>query len=179
MKNIEKNIQINHEIQKSILDYEVKTKDGRIVKNYINGHSFLCDPNILLYFIEIIYNDIMNKDINIVCGVISGACPLVTGVSLYSKLRGQNILGMYLRQEKKKYGYQDVLTTKCHHGSRVIIVDDVTTKGNTALYAINAMQEKGCSVIDYITLIDRNMGAEERIKTMNVNYTYYVRKEVI
>lgn len=48
--------------------------------------------------------------------------------------------------------------------SNVIIVDDVTTKGTSVADAVKKVEDEKCSVIEIITLVDREEGARERLR---------------
>ncbi len=45
--------------------------------------------------------------------------------------------------------------------SRVVVVDDVTTKGTSVLKAVEAVREIDCEIMEVITLVDREAGAKK------------------
>jgi orotate phosphoribosyltransferase len=54
---------------------------------------------------------------------------------------------------------------------KVAVVDDVFTKGQSALKAIQAVREAGCAVVAVLALVDRLRGAEELFREAGVtNY---------
>jgi len=52
--------------------------------------------------------------------------------------------------------------------SKVIIVDDVTTKGGSVLKAVTEIRRLGCSVNKVITVVDRLEGAKENLAKSGV-----------
>ena len=47
------------------------------------------------------------------------------------------------------------------HGKRVVIVEDVTTTGDFALKAVDAVRDAGGEVVLVLTMVDREEGATE------------------
>lgn len=75
---------------------------------------------------------------------------------------------VYVRKESKGYGMIKLLEGHLASGARVVIVDDVATTGMSMSHAIEAIRANGGIVEDVLTLVDRQEGAEERLKKMNV-----------
>jgi len=56
-------------------------------------------------------------------------------------------------------------------GSRVVIVDDVFTQGNSAAKAVDAVRSINCEVVAVLALVDRLQGARKRFSQLGVmNY---------
>ena len=53
-------------------------------------------------------------------------------------------------------------------GSRVVIVDDIITQGNSSLKAIREVKEMGCEVVQVLALVDRLQGAEELFRAEGI-----------
>ncbi|HEY3789334.1 MAG TPA: hypothetical protein VGL71_10790 [Urbifossiella sp.] len=67
--------------------------------------------------------------------------------------------GFWVRDEVKKHDTQKLIEGNLRPGSRVAIVDDVFTKGNSALKAAKAVREIGCEIVLVLALVDRLQGA--------------------
>ena len=90
-------------------------------------------------------------------GMAIGACPIVDSV-LSTNCRNGDITsfeGFYVRQEKKSYGMLHKIDNQPKKGSKVVIVDDVVTTGQSMLDAIGASREAGLDIVAAIALIDR------------------------
>jgi len=65
-------------------------------------------------------------------------------------------------------------------GSRVVIVEDVTTTGGSSMKAVERAQEEGLEVVGIVTLVDREEGAREAIEGAGlVLRTVFTRSEVV
>ncbi|MGB2856057.1 MAG: phosphoribosyltransferase family protein, partial [Dehalococcoidia bacterium] len=60
-------------------------------------------------------------------------------------------------------------------GWRVVIVDEVITKGGSVLKAIDAVQAEGCEVIKVIVLVDRQEGGSEELRSRGYDFTSLMR----
>jgi orotate phosphoribosyltransferase len=65
-------------------------------------------------------------------------------------------------------------------GSRVVIVEDVTTTGGSSMKAVERAQQEGLEVLGIITLVDRQEGAQENIEGQGQNLTaVFTREQVV
>jgi orotate phosphoribosyltransferase len=53
----------------------------------------------------------------------------------------------------------------------VIILDDVTTIGSSAMKAVNAVRDRHCRVTKVISIVDRLEGAAETFKREGIEFT--------
>ena len=53
-------------------------------------------------------------------------------------------------------------------GDRIVILEDVTTTGGSALKAVGRLQEIGCEVIACISIVDREEGGAEAFEAAGV-----------
>ena len=49
-------------------------------------------------------------------------------------------------------------------GASVVVLEDVTTTGASALKAVAAVRERGCRVARVVTVVDRLEGARENLE---------------
>jgi len=89
-------------------------------------------------------------------GVVLGACPIASAVSLTSSLDGGKPLNaFYLRKEPKAHGMGKLLEGPVAPGTPVVVVEDVVTTGGSTFKAIDAAQAEGLRVLGVIALVDR------------------------
>ena len=55
-------------------------------------------------------------------------------------------------------------------GKRVVIVEDVTTTGGSAIKAAEAIRASGATIVRVITIVDRQDGADEAFKTAAMDF---------
>jgi orotate phosphoribosyltransferase len=101
-----------------------------------------------------------------VAGEGAGGVPLAAAVSMYSGVFGphNHMHTIVVRKETKDHGTGNRVERAREvvpDGSRVILVEDVLTSGESALRAVKALQEDGLKVVAVIALVSRREGAEE------------------
>ena len=99
-------------------------------------------------------------------GLTLGADPIATATSIAAALAGDNVHAFIIRKEPKGHGTGQWLEGRKNlpPGSRVIIVEDVTTTGGSSMKAVERAQSEGLEVVGIITLVDREEGARENIE---------------
>ena len=98
-------------------------------------------------------------------GPTLGADPVVSSVVALSTHFGRPVHGFLIRKESKGHGTQRFLEGRGNlpDGSRVAIVEDTTTTGGSLLQAIERAENEGLTVIQCMTVVDRQQGAVERL----------------
>ena len=101
---------------------------------------------------------LQDEGIEFIGGTAYGAIPIVASVVLYSQLNGgPQIQAFYHRKEAKGHGNNATVDGRQPpKGTRVAILEDVVTTGDSLLKAINLAEGLGCKVTDAIVLVDRN-----------------------
>ena len=81
-----------------------------------------------------------------------------------------NIPLIYPRKTRKAYGSGKMVEGKWEEGQTAVVIDDVTTSGDSILQTIQAMQQVGLHVTDAVLLIDREQGGAENIRAAGYNF---------
>ena len=71
---------------------------------------------------------------------------------------------LMIRKAKKDYGTSELIEGILKKGDSVVVVEDVTTTGNSLLKAIKAIEENGGNVKRAVVIVDRDEGAIENLK---------------
>lgn len=79
---------------------------------------------------------------------------------------------IYVRKESKGHGTGKALEGFMKPGSKVVIVDDVATTGTSVGNAVEAVRANGGVVEDVVALVNRQEGAEDKLKKMGVRLTW-------
>ncbi len=108
-------------------------------------------------------------DIDGVGGLTLGADPIATATSIAAALDGESVHAFIIRKEPKGHGTGQWLEGRKNlpPGSKVVIVEDVTTTGGSSMKAVERAQEEGLEVVGIVTLVDREEGAQENIEGAN------------
>lgn len=130
--------------------------------------STLLDPEGANLAAELVLEKLPD-DVVAVGGLELGACPIVSAVCVKSFLADRALRAFYVRKEKKGRG-TDKLIEGCElkAGDRVVILDDVTTKGGSAMEAIETVRGAGCVIVKIISIVDRLEGAKESLKNNDI-----------
>ena len=108
---------------------------------------------------EVLYEWTKDLGIDAIGGLQVGAVPLVTSAVISYARHGRPIEGFWVREEVKSHGTKKQIEGGLKPGMRVVIVDDVFTRGGSALKATQAAREFGCEVVLVLALVDRLRGA--------------------
>tara|TARA_B100000902_G_C26916682_1_gene719602 strand:+ start:128 stop:709 length:582 start_codon:yes stop_codon:yes gene_type:complete len=142
-------------------DYTLSS--GRKSEHYVN-----CKPVTLngmgLTWLSCMILPHIDKDVVAVGGLTLGADPLVCGVVSVafnaSKAR-LNLDALIVRKEQKGYGANAWIEGKLPpEGSKVVVLEDVTTTGASAVKAVEKLRDAGYVVERIITIVDRQLDGE-------------------
>ncbi len=106
-------------------------------------------------------------DYAVVGGLTLGADPVATAIM---HAPGPPIDAFVVRKSAKTHGMQRLIEGSEVSGQRVLVVEDTSTTGNSALTAVRAVQEAGGEVIGVATVVDRATGAAEAIEAEGLRY---------
>ena len=84
-----------------------------------------------------------------------------TGIAIAKAGRGSSLKGFIVRKEPKGRGGRKtgnppgIEGSSLQSGHRIVLLEDVTTTGGSALKAAQRLIEMGCDVASCITILDR------------------------
>ena len=136
--------------------------DGKMVTLHAEGISLVA---------RIIFRMIQEMEVDAIGGMTMGADPIAAAVAYESFKQGQPINAFIVRKEVKKHGTQKFIEGPLQKNSRVVIVDDVVTTGNSLVNSIQKVKEEGCKVVAVIALVDRLEGAREAVESQNCQFS--------
>ena len=109
-----------------------------------------------------------SEDVDYIGGLESGAIPIVSSLCTKSWTEDKHISGFFVRKKPKERGTRKWIEGNLEENSRVILLDDVTTKGGSVYKAVERVREKNCTVDKVITVVDRLAGAKENLKKHDI-----------
>jgi orotate phosphoribosyltransferase len=137
---------------------------GKESTYYVDMKNAITNPEILSKVAEIISKRIDKRRIDRIAGPALGAIPIVTAVSIES-----SIPMLMIRKSKKDYGTSELIEGNLQTGDRVIVLEDVTTTGNSLIKAVKAVLAGGGIVDKAYVIVDRNEGAINNLKREGVD----------
>ena len=106
-------------------------------------------------------------DYTAVGGLTMGADPVASAVM---HAPGRPIDAFVVRKAVKSHGMQRLIEGAEVSGQRVLVVEDTSTTGGSALTAVNSVREAGGIVVGVATVVDRSTGAAEVIEAEGIPY---------
>lgn len=163
---------------------EVTLASGRKSNFYFDGKQTTLHARGGLLVGQAFWDEVkkFNGPIDGVGGLTLGADPIATATSIAAQLEGQAVHAFIIRKEPKGHGTGQWLEGRKNlpPGSRVVIVEDVTTTGGSSMKAVERAEEEGLEVVGIVTLVDREEGARAAIEGAGqVLRTVFTRTEIV
>ncbi len=110
--------------------------------------------------------DRLHEGVTAVGGLTMGADPIACSVAAISTHQGRPMHAFLIRKQAKGHGTGQFCEGlgNVPEGSMVAIVEDTTTTGGSLIEAAEKAKKAGLTVVQCITVVDRQEGAEERIQ---------------
>ena len=151
---------------------EYTLSSGRKSEHYVN-----CKPVTLtgqgLGAVTALMLEYIDPDVAAVGGLTLGADPLVVGLSqvIWGGSKGELAIdALIVRKKQKGYGANAWIEGKLPpKGSKVVVLEDVTTTGGSALIAVEKLRDAGYVVERIVTIIDRQVDGEADAKMKEAN----------
>jgi orotate phosphoribosyltransferase len=144
---------------------EVTLASGRKSDFYFNLKPTMLDPEGATLLAELTFDALKDDSLDYVGGLEMGAVPLAGAIAQLSWIKGHPIAAFFVRKKPKEHGarlaVEGLAKGESLKGKRVVIVEDVTTTGGSALKAVEAVREAGGEVALVFTMVDRDEGATE------------------
>ncbi len=148
---------------------DFKLSSGRQSNHYINCKPVSLDGEGLNLICQV-FAPFIAPDISSVAGLTLGADPLVSGMAMYASQNGNKVDGLIVRKEAKGHGTGAFIEGPIPpRDSKVIVLEDVVTTGNSSLKAVEKIRHAGLKVDIVLTLVDRQEGADEIMKEEKID----------
>jgi orotate phosphoribosyltransferase len=142
---------------------EITLASGRKSDFYFNLKPTMLDPEGAALLAELTYEALRDDELDYIGGLEMGAVPLAGALAQLSWLKNHPIAAFFVRKKPKEHGaklaVEGLAKGESLQGKRVVIVEDVTTTGGSAIKAVDAVREAGGEIVLVFTMIDREEGA--------------------
>lgn len=141
---------------------DFKLASGVTSAYYFDMKPTVMDPDGARLTAELILEAVADEDLDCVGGMAVGAVPIVAAVAQASSGSARPLPGFLVRKEVKERGTEKQVEGNIVKGGKVLIVEDVTTTGGSAMQAVEAVRrEADGNVPVVVTVVDRLEGAGE------------------
>ena len=120
---------------------------------------------------------VADLDFDAVGGLTLGADPVATAMLHARAAAGGRLDAFVVRKEAKSHGLQRRIEGTDIAGRRVLVVEDTSTTGGSALTAVEAVRRAGGEVVAVAVVVDRATGAAERVAEAGLEYRYAIGLE--
>jgi orotate phosphoribosyltransferase len=158
--------------KKSVVLGNFTLSSGATSSYYVDCKLTTLSPKGALLVGEVFYKMIQEKalslgvQIDAVGGLTMGADPIALAVGMFSVEHnpGDHYEVFSVRKSAKEHGRHKLIEGNFRKGNRVVIIDDVVTRGESTLQAIRAVEQEEGSVEFVAVLVDRQEGGREKIE---------------
>jgi orotate phosphoribosyltransferase len=153
---------------------ETKLVSGRSTTFYFNMKPTMLDPEGGHLIATLILDALKGSDIDLIGGLEMGAVPLAVSVAVSSHIKGWPLRAFFVRKQAKEHGAKKLVEGlapgETLQGKRIVVLEDVTTTGGSAMKAIEALKEEGAIIDRVITVVDRQEGAADAFKAAGIAF---------
>ena len=106
--------------------------------------------------------------VDAVGGLTMGADPVALAVTMasYALKEGKPWQTFSVRKTPKAHGQTKLIEGNFHKGDTVVVVDDVVTRGDSTIAALNAVINEGGKPAFVMVVVDRQEGGKEKIEAL-------------
>ena len=114
---------------------------------------------------RLVLEAVKGESIDLVGGLEMGAVPIAVAVAVTSQSTSRPVSAFFVRKQAKDHGTKSLIEGLAKgetlRAKRVVVLEDVTTTGGSALKAVEALKSEGAIVVRMLTLVDRKEGAAD------------------
>ncbi len=149
-----------------------KLASGGSSWTYFDCKTVTQDPEGISIIARVVFDKVSRyEDLDAIGGLETGAIPIAVAVAQLSFQKDRPIPAFFVRHDKKTHGTEKWIEGNLKPGSKVVILEDVTTKGTSAEEAIRKVEKMNCKVLELITLVDREEGAAAKFEKSGYRFT--------
>ncbi len=153
---------------------EMRLASGKLSTFYFNMKPTMLDSEGAHLIASLILDQLDGVDADLIGGLEMGAVPIAASVTAVAHARGRKLPAFFVRKQAKEHGTKSLIEglarDETMNGKRVVIVEDVTTTGGSAIKAAEAIRASGATIVRVITIVDRQDGADDAFKAANMDF---------
>lgn len=153
---------------------EFKLASGKTSTFYFNMKPTMLDSEGAYLVASLILDQLDGVEADLIGGLEMGAVPIASSVAAVAYTQGRELPAFFVRKQAKEHGTQSLVEGLAKGdsmaGKKVVVVEDVTTTGGSALKAAEALRAAGAEIVTVITIVDRLDGAAETFATAGLKF---------
>ncbi|NLT31660.1 MAG: orotate phosphoribosyltransferase [Propionibacterium sp.] len=161
----------------AVVHGRVTLSSGREADYYIDMRRVTLDGVAAPLVGRVMRELVADWNIEAVGGLTLGADPVAGAMLHAAAAAGDRLDAFVVRKEGKAHGLQRRVEGSEVAGRRVLVVEDTSTTGGSALTAVEALRDAGAQIVGVASVVDRDTGARERIAEAGLEYRWAVTAE--
>jgi orotate phosphoribosyltransferase len=173
--------------RKSVFHGDFTLASGAKSKVYVDCKLTTLDPQGAWLAGELMHRLIRAEEetrkvaVRSVGGLTMGADPIALATAMYSwhAKDPRPLTTFSVRKTPKSHGQTKLIEGNFQQGDTVVVIDDVITRGESTITALNAVAAEGGKVAFVACLVDREEGGRKKIEEMGyLVFPLFTRAEV-
>ena len=148
---------------------EFRLTSGRSSNFFIDLKKTMFDPEGAWLLADLLFDKIRDEKVDYIGGMEAGGIPIVAKLCLRSWPE-KPLRGFFVRKTPKGHGTDQRIDGFIERGSNVILFEDVTTTGGSAMRVVDHARQYECTVLKVISVVDRLEGAAESFREAGINF---------
>lgn len=161
----------------AIVHGKVQLASGKEADYYVDMRRVTLDGQAAPLVGRVMRELVADLEFDAVGGLTLGADPVATAMLHAAAAEGERLDAFVVRKSTKQHGLQRQIEGTDISGRRVLVVEDTSTTGGSALTAVEAVRAAGAEVVAVAVVVDRDTGAAERIAEAGLQYRYAIGLE--
>ncbi|HEY2136847.1 MAG TPA: orotate phosphoribosyltransferase [Xanthobacteraceae bacterium] len=153
---------------------EIKLASGRTSNFYFNLKPTMLDAEGAALLAQLTLDALAGERVDYVGGLEMGAVPIAGAVAQLGHMTGAPVQAFFVRKKPKEHGarlsVEGLMPGESLRHKRVVIVEDVTTTGGSAIKAVEVVREAGAEIAFVLTIVDRDEGATEAFAAQGLDF---------
>ena len=153
---------------------KILLSSGRESDYYIDMRPTTVHPAGATCVGELVVDALEGVAVDFVGGLEMGAVPIATAAAIASHRRGRHIGAFFVRKKPKDHGAKKLIEGlpkgETLKGRNVVVIEDVTTTGGSAMQAVAALREEGANIVLVLTIVDRLEGAADNFAAEGLRF---------
>ena len=125
---------------------------------------------------DLIIDFMREHRIECVGGLELGAVPVVSATAVMSFQKHHPVAAFFVRKEAKKHGAKERIDGHILDNDEILLVDDVTTTGQSMLDAIEPIAGEGRRMEKALSIVDREEGAAEFLAEHGITLYSFLKR---
>ncbi|GAB95559.1 orotate phosphoribosyltransferase [Kineosphaera limosa] len=157
---------------KAVIHGRVTLSSGKEADYYVDLRRVTLDGEASPLVGAVLRDLVADLEFDAVGGLTMGADPVATAMLHDAAAHGERLDAFVVRKAEKAHGLQRRIEGPDITGRRVLVVEDTSTTGGSALTAVEACREAGADVVAVAVIADRSTGAQERVEEAGLPYRF-------